>query len=355
MAWRWLIALELLMLGLFGSAEAAPLFEVSSWIGFQNYDATGCLMISPFPDGKAGLAVEMVDPDDITIGIRWIEADFSGMMGQDIPGKLLVDGDPPIEVIGRFVQKDYLRFSSERKGLLKHVFTAGRSMRLDYGDGGWVAAPLRGTTKAVDRLSACADRQRKAAQFAPKPSSPLTANSSSSSEQPSASPFPSFIGEKGSLVNQQSFLSISIGDLITKEKLQAIFPMTDIDFQMYPEDGECPDGCYGISSKEKGLLDASIKVTKTGNLLGFSFSGSAVSDSNGNKTGQSFREIKAFSQIKCEGDYVMTCFGAPDAVRYIDPEISCDLKDALTEAAEGVSIVKDAGCFKIRSFHFGDF
>ncbi|MER8917698.1 hypothetical protein NKI32_28270 [Mesorhizobium sp. M0761] len=350
--WRSFIASGLCMLGLLSSAEAAPLFEVNSWIGFQNYDATGCIMISPFPDGKAGLAVEMAGSDDITIGVRWIEADYSGMMGQDIPGKLLVDGDPPIEVVGHFVQKDYLRFSSERKGLLKHVFTAGRSMRLDYRDGGWVAAPLRGTTKAVERLAACADRQRTAAQFDPKPSSPQSADSTSKSEQPSASPFPSFIGDKGSLVNQQSFLSISLGDLITKEKLQAIFPMTDIEFQMYTEDGECADGCYTIGSKDKDALSAFLKVNKTGNLLSFSFSGASVSDSNGNKAGQLFSDIKAFPDITCDSGDVMTCYGAPDAVQYINPDVSCDLKDALTETAQGMYIVKNRGCFKITSFQF---
>ncbi|MBZ9679634.1 hypothetical protein LB531_03065 [Mesorhizobium sp. CO1-1-2] len=352
MAWRTLIASGLLLLGLLSPAEAAPLFEVNSWIGFQNYDATGCIMISPFPDGKAGLAVEMVDSDDITIGVRWIKADYSAMMGQDISGKLLIDGDPPIEVVGHFVQKDYLRFSSERKGLLKHVFTAGRSMRLDYGDGGWVAAPLRGTTKAVERLTACADKQRTAAQFDSKPSSRQSADNTPKSEQPSASPFPSFIGDNGSLVNQQSFLSISLGDLITKEKLQVIFPMTDIEFQMYPDDGECTDGCYSISTADKELFSAFLKVSKTGNLLSYSFSGSSVSDSNGNKSGQSFSDIKALSEIKCESGDVMTCYTAPDGIQYTNPDVSCDLKDALTETAEGVSIVKDRSCFKITSFLF---
>ncbi|MDF3214825.1 MULTISPECIES: hypothetical protein [Mesorhizobium] len=341
-----------LLLGLLSSVEASPLFEINSWIGFQNYDATGCIMISPFPDGKTGLAVEMVDSDDITIGVRWIEADYSAIMGQDIPGKLLIDGDPPIEVVGHFVQKDYLRFSSERKGLLKHVFTAGRSMRLDYGDGGWVAAPLRGTTKAVERLTACADKQRTAAQFDPKPSSSQSVDSTPKSDQPSASPFPSFIGDKGSLVNQNSFLSISLGDLITKEKLQAIFPMTDIEFQMYPEDGECTDGCYNIASTDKESFKAFLKVNKNGNLLSYSFSGSSVSDSNGNKSGQPFSEIKVFSEIKCESGYSMMCSTTPDAVQYIDPDISCDLKDALTETADGISFVKDRSCFKITSFFF---
>ena len=112
-------------------------------------------MLSKFADNRGSLVVEMLDESDISIGIYWHKDKFDNLINEPIEGRVIIDGNPALELSGSFIRNDYLRMSSPKQGLLKHIFSAGSQGRLEYGPDGWATFGLNGTSRAVEKLHDC--------------------------------------------------------------------------------------------------------------------------------------------------------------------------------------------------------
>jgi len=139
-------------------------FSHAGWVGGATGGSHSCAMAQRFSDGQAEIVVETISTDDISLGIRWLNG-ANGDVGKSIDGIMNFDKAPPLRVTGSFVEKNYLKFESNRFGLLRYLFSSSSRLRAEYGTRGWFTLDLRGSFKALQLLFRC----RASAQEAQSP------------------------------------------------------------------------------------------------------------------------------------------------------------------------------------------
>lgn len=187
-------------------------------------------MVQRFSDGKAEIVVEAIDAANIGLGVRWLDGG-GGTVGQTIQGTMFFDRAPPLSATGTFVAENYLRFQSQRPGLLEQLFAASSGLRVEYGHEGWFTLNLRGSSKALELLRHC--------QF-------TVQIAQSESEQAGPATGETFrISERG-VFRTNYGTWINVGDEYSRDRIAKFLSGLDVEYQFtYGED--CME-CVNVTS-----------------------------------------------------------------------------------------------------------
>lgn len=205
-------------------------FSHAGWIGSIPAGSDVCMMSQRLSNGKAEIVVEIVRPDSLGLGIRWLNQGGADI-GQTVPGSMHFDNSPPLPVTGTFVADNYLRFVSQRAGLLEHLFAASSGVRVEFGNEGWFTVNLRGSSKALVMLHSCQSTLQ------------LTQTQTESGESTSGETFR--VSDRG--IFRISYGTwINVGDEYSRDRIAKFLSGLEVEYQFtYGED--CME-CVSVSS-----------------------------------------------------------------------------------------------------------
>ncbi|WP_442578997.1 hypothetical protein ACSBOB_26275 [Mesorhizobium sp. ASY16-5R] len=194
-------------------------FSHAGWVGAA--ESGSCSMVQRFSDGKAEIVVEATKANDIGLGIRWLDGGRASV-GQVVQATMYFDKAPALSATGTFVADNYLRFQSDRAGLLDHLFGASSGLRVEFGDDGWFTLNLRGSSKALALLREC----QATVQFAQSQSEQVTSASAETFR----------LSERG-IFRTTYGTWINVGDEYSRDRIAKFLSGLDVEYQFtYGED-----------------------------------------------------------------------------------------------------------------------